>query len=222
MKPSNGFAISRTRLIIFAKRIFKRANMVVVNLKPFILLKVLIVVSFLAVTSCKEHFNQSIVPPQVIDTVSKIQKKNAPAVCNSNFDTTLVRLAKSFHATNSDVTHSMSRELNQFMLQVDTNCLRKQKMYRFFINAILAKVVLHQLRCCNQHYEMRHEKDGAEVILNEFEMMAGFRNKQIEFLSSYEVEAYIQKTPDLHTNAYLKSIMKKINTQGTRISSGHI
>jgi hypothetical protein len=95
------------------------------------------------------------------------------------------------------------------MLRADTSCLR-QKSCSFFINTIWAKVVLTQLKCCNQHYEMRQGKDGAKVILEEFEDMAGFQNKEIEFLSSYEVESYIERTPELYNNPYLHSIMVKI------------
>jgi len=187
-------------------------------------LEKIIIVIYLFLISCTNSASKSNKIEDVSDSVPiQVSGSNPePAVCNTNFDTTLLRLAKSFQPSSSDVTHSMSDELNLFMLHVDTTCLRKQEMYSFFINAILAKVVLYQLKCCNQHYEMRHEKDGAKVIVNEFEKMAGFRNKQVEFLSSNEVESYIYKTPDLNSNPYLKSIMTKIKKEESRIASGNI
>ena len=151
----------------------------------------------------------------------KREKDTAP-VCNTNFDTTLVRLVKSFQPKDIHITQSMSNELNQFMINVDATCLREQKMYQFFVNTIFAKVVLYQLKCCNQYYEMRHEKEGAKVILDEFEKMAGFQNKQLEFLSSSEVESFIYRTPDLNDNPYLHSIMVKIKKEKSRIASGNM
>lgn len=155
---------------------------------------------------------------QVISTFS------AHAVCDMDYDTTLIRLAKAFKATDIDLWHSMPEELNQFMIQADTNCLRKQKEYPFFINTILAKLVLYQLTCCHQHYELRATREGGPVgatrIVNEFEWMAGFQNKVIEMLNSGEVEEYILKTPQLESNPYLKRIMLKIKKAEDNISKG--
>jgi hypothetical protein len=66
---------------------------------------------------------------------------------------------------------------------------------------------------------MRHEKDGAEVILEEFEKLAGFQNRQTDFLSSYEVEKFVNRTPNLNDNSYLHSIMIKIKKEESRIAS---
>jgi hypothetical protein len=153
-----------------------------------------------------------------------IRTGSAPAVCDVDYDTTLVRLAKAFKATDIDLWHSMPEELNQFMIKVDTNCLRKQKQYPFFISTILAKLVLYQLTCCHQHYELRATSKGgplgATVIVNEFEWMAGFQNKVTDMLNSGEVEKYILKTPQLESNPYLKRIMLKIKKAEDNISKG--
>jgi len=189
-----------------------------------LLMEKIVVVGYLILIGCADSSTKERKSESFYDTapVQVVTANKAPSVCNTNFDTTLVRLAKSFCPKGIDVSHSMSNELNQFMLQVDTNCLRRQEKYSFFINVILAKVVLCQLKCCNQHYEMRQERDGATLIVNEFERMAGFQNKRIEFLSSCEVEVYINTTPKLKSNAYLNSIMVKIKKEENRIRSGNI
>jgi hypothetical protein len=183
-------------------------------------LRNIIFVAFLFLMSCTGSAGTE----KTISAASDTSANNAVIripndhVCNTNFDTTLVRLAKSFQPRDLHITESMSNELNQFMLHVDTTCLRKQKMYQFFIVTIWAKIALYQLKCCNQHYEMRPEKNGAKIILEEFERMAGFQNKHVEFLSSAEAESFIKRTPELYDNPYLRSIMVKIQKESARIS----
>ncbi len=66
--------------------------------------------------------------------------------CNVDFDSTLTRLAKSFSARDIGLGLSISGELNQFLIKVDTNCLRKQIKYQYFITVILAKLALYQVK----------------------------------------------------------------------------
>src|SRR5215831_20612668 len=88
-------------------------------------------------------------------TVLKDQSIEAKTpACNQNYDTSLIRYANEFTAKTIDLNSSLSADLKSFLLSVDSNCLKKQTEYKYFITLILEKLALHHLKCCNQHYDL--------------------------------------------------------------------
>src|SRR5690606_20881172 len=73
-------------------------------------------------------------------------------VCDQNYDSLLIKYANEFNPTTIDLNSSLSSDLKSFLLSVDTNCLRKQTEYKYFIALILEKLSLYHLKCCNQQY----------------------------------------------------------------------
>src|SRR6266498_1295793 len=69
-------------------------------------------------------------------------------VCDQNYDSLLLKYANEFTPTTIDLNSSLSSDLKSFLLSVDTNCLRKQTEYKYFIALILEKLALHHLKCC--------------------------------------------------------------------------
>ncbi|HLF47310.1 MAG TPA: hypothetical protein VI548_12855, partial [Chitinophagaceae bacterium] len=89
-------------------------------------------------------------------------------ICNQDYDSLLLKYADEFTPTTIDLNSSISSDLKSFLFSIDTNCLRKQTEYKYFIALILGKLSLHHLKCCNQHYDLYQMREGsAAVIINE-------------------------------------------------------
>jgi len=150
------------------------------------------------------------------------QKVNTQFDCKENYDSMLMVISKEFEPTSIELNKSLSSNANSFLLNVDTNCLRRQSEYVVFITIILSKLYLHHLKCCNQGYDLLSMKDGAGgVIINEFENLVGYdKNANLEFLNSFKIVDYIKSRPDLLKNPELRSLLKKIDKEEKRIEKG--
>src|ERR1043165_7328967 len=60
--------------------------------------------------------------------------------CDQNYDSLLLRYANEFTPTSVDLNSSLSSDLQSFLLAVDSNCLREQTEYKYFIALILGKL----------------------------------------------------------------------------------
>jgi hypothetical protein len=133
-------------------------------------------------------------------------------ICNEQNSDSLADFVKTFKASSIDLSNSISRELASFLQRVDSNCLRRDTMYRVFITGILAKLYLYHLDCCSQAYDLQSmESPPAKVIVNEYRRLLGYLPGQgIEFLNSGKVEDYILNDSILSKNSILKPILKQI------------
>jgi len=142
--------------------------------------------------------------------------------CRENYDSMLLIISNEFKPDSIDLNKSLSEKASSFLLNVDTNCLRKQSMYDTFIAIILAKLYYHHLQCCNQGYDLLSMKEGAaKVIIDEFERLAGYDKKPtLEFLNSSKIVEYISPKSDLQKNSQIQSLLNKINKEQKRIQKG--
>lgn len=119
-------------------------------------------------------------------------------ICEENYDSLLVRYANEFSATTVDLNGSLSSDLKVFLNSVDTGCLKKQTEYRYFIALILAKLALHHLQCCNQHYDLYQMNEGpASIIINGFNGLAAYESNNLEMLNSGLIIDYIKSDSSL-------------------------
>lgn len=142
-------------------------------------------------------------------------------VCDQNYDSLLLKYANEFTPTTIDLNGSLSSDLKSFLLSVDTNCLRRQAEYKYFIALITAKLALHHLKCCNQHYDLYQMREGAAaVIINEFNKLAGYEGQQLEMLNSGLIVDYIKSDTMLSTNPAIISVIKAYESESKRIEKG--
>lgn len=165
--------------------------------------------------SCSESQQK---PKQVASVTQQVNTTD----CKENYDSMLLVISNEFEPKSINLNNSISSKASSFILNVDTNCLRKQSMYDTFIAIILAKLYSHHLKCCNQGYDLLSMKEGAaKVIIVEFEKMAGYDKKpNLEFLNSGKIVNYINSQPDLQKNLEIQSLLKEINKQEKRIERG--
>jgi hypothetical protein len=141
--------------------------------------------------------------------------------CDRNYDTLLLKYASEFTPSTIALNESLSPDLKSFLLSVETNCLRKQKEYKYFIALILGKLALHHLKCCNQHYDLYQMREGAAtVIINEFEKLAGYEGKRLEMLNSAHITDYIKSDKILSANPDVANVMDTIKSESKRIERG--
>lgn len=142
-------------------------------------------------------------------------------VCDQNYDSLLLKYANEFTPTTIKLKSSLSSDLKCFLLSVDTNCLRKQTEYKFFIALILEKLALHHLKCCNHHYDLYQMREGAAaVIINEFTKLAGYEGKRLEMLNSGLIIEYIKSDKMLSTNQAILNVMNTYESESKRIEKG--
>jgi hypothetical protein len=143
--------------------------------------------------------------------------------CNQNHDTALLKYANEFNPTEINLQKNISKELDSFLLNAYTVCLRKQTKYEFFIAAILANLYYYHLSCCNQGYNLLSMKAGsAGIIINEFENLAGYKSQNLEMLNSEIIVDYLELHPQLRETPLLKLLLEKIKKEATRIDKGTI
>lgn len=155
----------------------------------------------------------------VINDSSVNETKNI--ICEQNYDSLLLKYSNDFAPKTIDLNSSLSSDLKSFLLSVDTNCLRKQTEYKYFIALILAKLALHHLKCCNQHYDLYQMREGAAaVIINEFNKLAGYEGKRLEMLNSGLITDYLENDTMLSANPAITNVMNAIKSEGRRIKKG--
>jgi hypothetical protein len=147
--------------------------------------------------------------------------ESANIVCDQNYDSILLKYANEFNPKTVDLNNSLSSDLKSFLLSVDTNCLRKQTEYKYFIAFILEKLALHHLKCCNQYYDLYQMKEGAAtVIIDEFDNLAGYKEQRLEMLNSGLITDYIESDTMLSANPAIRKVMKAIKAEEHRIEKG--
>lgn len=130
--------------------------------------------------------------------------------CDS-YDSLLLAYAENFKALAVNLEESISAELRNFINTVDTNCLRQQKQYKFFIATVLAKLYVYHIEYGEVGYDLLGMKTGAaKIIIEEFQVLAGY-NKRLEFLNSGNIVTYIKQDPELQTNKTIRKIIKQFN-----------
>lgn len=142
-------------------------------------------------------------------------------VCDQNYDSLLVIYVNEFTPTAIDLSNSLSSGIKSFLFSVDTNCLRKQAEYKYFIAMIFGKLALHHLKCCNQFYDLNQMKDSSAVLLiNEFKRIAGYKDQQLEILNSGLITNYMQTDKDLFENPMIVNLINDIKLESKRIETG--
>jgi len=122
-----------------------------------------------------------------------------------------LKYAENFKASTVNIEESLSAELRNFINKIDTNCLRQQKQYKFFIAAIPAKLYVYHIEYGEVGYDLLGMKTGAaKTIINEFQILAGY-NKKLEFLNAGNIVAFVKHDPDLRENKTLHKLIKKFN-----------
>lgn len=146
-----------------------------------------------------------------------------PRPCPTEYDRDLAKYSESFEASTIDLAKSISPSLDSFLIDVDTNCLRKEKRYKVFITTILAKLYYYHLKCCNQGYDLQSmAHGGAGVLINEFKRIAGYNELRLEMLNSSTVVDYVDHHQELKDNIKLNIILKKIYQETARIEKGNL
>ena len=139
-----------------------------------------------------------------------VQQRPIADSCN-NYDSLLSEYAENFKASTVNLDESISAELRNFINTIDTNCLRQQKQYKFFIAAIPAKLYVYHIEYGEVGYDLLGMKTGAaKIIIKEFQILAGY-NKRLEFLNSGNIVSYVKHDPDLRENKTLQKLIKKFN-----------
>ncbi len=172
--------------------------------------KAYILLLLITFTSCGQAETKNKNANKSISTV-KPQKIYTTDSC-ANYDNLLIKYADSFEAKAVCLDESISAELRNFINKIDTNCLRKQTEYKFFIAAILAKLYVYHIDCCEVGSDLLGMKKGAaSIIISEFQILAGYNVRGLEFLESGNIVSYIKHDPELRENKILEKLIKKFN-----------
>lgn len=176
---------------------------------------VILILNFLCIWGCNSATdNKAAIKDSSVNETETV-------VCDQNYDSLLLKYANEFTPKTIDLNSSLSSDLESFLLSVDTNCLRKQTEYKYFIALILEKLSLHHLKCCNQHYDLYQMREGAAaVIINEFNKLAGYEGQRLEMLNSGLIKGYIESDPILSANPIIANVMNAIKKEETRIEKG--
>lgn len=173
-------------------------------------------------SGCTNGSNKPEAAKNISDTV-KAMAQSKPAdtsICPTDYDSALIRYAGKYQPDSIEFNNSFSGELDSFLLKIDTNCLRKQTSYEFFVCALIVKHLLYELKCCNQDYDLQGMTEGpGAVIVREYRRMA-YQNKPQEMLNAGSVIPYIEKNEKLRDNLLLHKILVQIKKQDQRIQSG--
>lgn len=157
----------------------------------------------------------------VTNLVSDTSKQHI--ICNGEYYSSLLKYAYTFEPSTINLSKSLSPQLDAFLLNIDTNCLRQQKEYRVFTTIILAKLYYNHLKCCNQGYDLQSmETGGAKVIIEEFKKIAGYQNQQLEMLNSGVILDFLKSDQTLKENTVLKDLIDKIEKEAQRINKGNL
>jgi hypothetical protein len=151
----------------------------------------------------KKKDNSNLTPVQQV-----VQQVTITDSCNS-YDSLLSEYAETFKALTVNLEESISAELRNFINTVDTNCLRKQKQYKYFVATILAKLYAYHIEYGEVGYDLLAMKTGAaKIIIKEFQILAGY-NKRLEFLNSGNIVSFIKQDPELRTNKTLQKLISQ-------------
>jgi hypothetical protein len=143
-------------------------------------------------------------------------------LCDANSDSLLIKYANEFKVKAIDLSKSISVDLNLFLTEIDSNCLRNQRNYRLFISTILLKLHHYHLQCCNQGYDLLSMMDGgAAIVIDEFKRMGGYHQKvNAEFLNSGKIVDFVEGDSLLYSKQILRDLLRKIELESKRISKG--
>ena len=163
-----------------------------------------------------------------LETNNQTEKQDAKSLqnvgevkCNENFDSVLLKISQDFKPRDIDLSRSLSAKTSEFILNVDTICLRKQRVYQVFVGEILAKLYLYHLQCCNQGYDLLSMRQGAAaIIINEFMKLAGYNARNPEFLNSFKIVDCINSSTDLLQNPRIQPLLIQIKNEQQRIEKG--
>lgn len=155
--------------------------------------------------------------------ITNLTNKKQQEICNENYDSLMLGYAYDFNAKNIRLDKDLSTGLDSFLIHTDTNCLRKQGEYKFFIAIILSKLCYYHLKCCNQGYDLLSMRNGgAKVIIDEFRRMSGYQNQHLDMLNSEFIIHFIEQDPTLKENSLIKDLLNKLNREERRIEKGNI
>jgi|GEM_PF-2342772 len=177
------------------------------------------VLSFnLIIISCNHHKIEN--KKLKLGEHEKVEFNYSPsAICN--YDSLLFKYALSFEPRSISLQKSINSELDTFLNNVDTICLKKQKKFEFFVCCILLKQYKHHLECCHQGYDLLSMREGSSsLIINGFLHMINPRDFNLEMLNSGAIVDYIQNQKDLKNNTVLEPYLKKIEEINKRIIRG--
>jgi len=142
--------------------------------------------------------------------------------CNENYDTLLHYYADNFSPQDIDLSKTLNRDLDSFLLHVDTICLRSQNELQYFITEILAKLFYYHILNGHQSYDLQAmDSGGAGIIIHEFKKMAGYDTMHLDMLSSGVVVDFINQNKVLRTNAIMVKILNQIKIEADLVDRQH-
>ena len=141
-----------------------------------------VIVLLITFFSCINENNTAKKQNEVIASSNKI-------TCDSiQVNKTLKQLAMDFTPNSIDINKSMSNELNLFLSKSDSDCIKSNSNYKFFICLVLLKQCYYHKKEYHLSYNLRSMKLGtAKFIIAEYENISQDHD---EFLSSYSVLNY--------------------------------
>jgi hypothetical protein len=159
---------------------------------------------FVSFIQCKEDKKER------KEVSSNLIKTNSSDTC-INYDDLLLKYANQFKAVAVCLDESISPELRNFLNKIDTNCLRKQNQYKFFISLIIAKLHSYHVDCCELGSNLLCMKNGAaRLLINEYQTIAGYTNVR-EFLNSATIVSFIKHDSSLNINTILRKQIEKFD-----------
>jgi hypothetical protein len=185
-------------------------------------MKLIMMGVFLILSGCASESDSPEAAKKLTGTVkTPVQSKTADVSnCTSNYDSAFIKYAEGYQPDSIEFNNSFSGDLDSFLRKTDTNCLRKQNSYEYFVSALIAKHLLYELKCCNQDYDLQQMKEGpGSIIVNEYRRLA-YNNKPQEMLNTGSVIPYIEKNEKLKDNLLLNKILIQVKKQEHRIGSG--
>ena len=163
------------------------------------------------IISCNENSRKSSLKTFTSPKITEVQ-------CDDSVDIQLIKLSKEFQPNSIELKNSLNRKTQDFLLSLDTNCLRRQKHYSYFIVTILLKQYLYHVKCCKQGYDLYGMKSGApSIVIGEFERLSGIQGKKKEFLVSSSIVKFVAKDSLLATDRNLSDLLKEINIENEKI-----
>jgi hypothetical protein len=119
--------------------------------------------------------------------------------------------AEAFMPTKLGLDKCLPDAFDTLLNKIDSNCLRSLPHYKYSILLVLLKLYNYDIRVGHQGYDLLTMKEGAsKIIINEFELIGGYKSERLEMLNSGTVLDVIDKEKELKSNPTLKKYYEEV------------
>ncbi len=138
-------------------------------------------------------------------------KKSSEWKCDSfSISNDIRKIVKSYEPSSLNLFSLKDKDIEIFIQTTDSNCLRKNKDYKFFIIGLLMKLSIYHLKEAHQSFDLNYmDNKYADFIVNDYRRFFFNRKETLEFFSSFTVWDIMKKDTMLRKDPYLMELFMK-------------